>query len=133
MSDRERARRHRRRFARRRRVARVRSTVRANIRAMHAYAVPRADGMIKLDAMENPYGLPADVRANLGRGVANVAINRYPDDGGDKVSTPRVADAFALCDDVDLVLGNGSDELIPMLTAVVARPGRRSSRRHRRS
>jgi histidinol-phosphate aminotransferase len=44
-------------------VARVRATVRDDVRAMHAYAVPRSEGLIKLDAMENPYPLPADVRA----------------------------------------------------------------------
>ena len=60
-------------------LARVRSTVRHDIRALPAYAVPRADGMVKLDAMENPYPLPADVRAKLAAAVADVAINRYPD------------------------------------------------------
>jgi histidinol-phosphate aminotransferase len=103
-------------------VARVRATVRDDVRAMHAYAVPRADGLIKLDAMENPYPLPADVRAKLAAAVANVAINRYPDATAE-ATKHALRQAFALGDGVDIVLGNGSDELIAMLTAMVARPG----------
>ncbi len=103
-------------------VARVRATVRDDVRTMHAYAAPRADGLIKLDAMENPYPLPADVRANLAAAVANVAINRYPDATAE-ATKHALRKAFALGDGVDIVLGNGSDELIAMLTTMVARPG----------
>jgi histidinol-phosphate aminotransferase len=45
-------------------AARVAATIRADVRAMRAYAVAKAEGMIKLDAMENPYPLPP-VRAKL--------------------------------------------------------------------
>ena len=48
-----------------------------------AITLRAADGMIKLDAMENPYPLPADVRARVAAAVADVAINRYPDGGAD--------------------------------------------------
>ena len=37
--------------------------------------------MIKLDAMENPYPLPPDVRAKIAAAVADVPVNRYPDGG----------------------------------------------------
>jgi len=103
-------------------AARVRATVRDDVRAMHAYAVPRADGLIKLDAMENPYPLPAEVRARLAAAVAGVAINRYPDAAAE-ATKHALRDAFALGDGFDIVLGNGSDELISMLTAMVAREG----------
>jgi histidinol-phosphate aminotransferase len=103
-------------------ASRVRATVRDDVRAMHAYAVPRSDGLIKLDAMENPYPLPAAVRAELAAAVANVAVNRYPDATAE-ATKQALRHAFALPDGVDIVLGNGSDELISMLTALVARPG----------
>ncbi|MEO6748069.1 MAG: histidinol-phosphate transaminase [Casimicrobiaceae bacterium] len=103
-------------------ATRVRATVRGDIRAMHAYAVPRADGLIKLDAMENPYPLPAEVRARLAAAVAGVAINRYPDAAAE-TTKHALRDAFALGDGFDIVLGNGSDELISMLTAMVAGEG----------
>ncbi len=103
-------------------AARVHSTVRDDIRAMHAYPVPRADGLIKLDAMENPYSLPSDLRARVAAAAANVAINRYPDATAEALKH-ALRQAFALGDGVDLVLGNGSDELISMLTMMVAREG----------
>ncbi len=103
-------------------AARVHAVVRDDVLAMRGYLAPRGDGMIKLDAMENPYPLPEDVRARVAAAVADVAINRYPDAGADALKH-ALREAFALGDGVDLVLGNGSDELIAMLTALVARPG----------
>jgi histidinol-phosphate aminotransferase len=102
--------------------ARIAATIRPEIRALTSYAVAKADGMIKLDAMENPFGLPAQVRAEIAAAAANVAINRYPDGGaaGVKAALRR---SLALSDDVGLILGNGSDELLQMLTTVVAAPG----------
>ena len=34
--------------------------IRPDVRAMHAYAVQSAEGMLKMDAMENPFRLPPD-------------------------------------------------------------------------
>ena len=45
---------------------------------MSSYHVPDASGLLKLDAMENPYQLPAALRQALGRRLAEVALNRYP-------------------------------------------------------
>lgn len=47
--------------------------VRDDVRAMGAYHVPDASGMVKLDAMENPYHLPAMLRDALGKRLAEVA------------------------------------------------------------
>lgn len=44
--------------------------IRADVRAMHAYAVQDARGFLKLDAMENPYGLPPALQAELVRAWA---------------------------------------------------------------
>ena len=103
-------------------AARVKATIRPKIRALTAYPVAKAVGMIKLDAMENPYGLSGEARADIAAAVANARINRYPDGGGDEVKT-ALRRSLALPDDVTLVLGNGSDEILQMLTAVVAKPG----------
>ena len=103
-------------------LARVKSTVRPKIRALKAYPVAKAPGMIKLDAMENPYGLSAEARADIAAAVANARINRYPDGAGDEVKA-ALRRALKLPDAVALVLGNGSDEILQMLTAVVAKPG----------
>jgi hypothetical protein len=50
----------------------VAAVVRPEIRALSAYAVARADGMIKLDAMEVPYRLPPEVAAKVAAAVAAV-------------------------------------------------------------
>ena len=103
-------------------AARVASTIRPEIRELSAYPVAKAGGLIKLDAMENPYGLSAQLRAQVAAAVANVPLNRYPDSGADALKA-ALRRSLALGDDVALVLGNGSDELLQMLTTLVARPG----------
>lgn len=103
-------------------AARVKATIRPKIRALTAYSVAKATGMIKLDAMENPYGLSGEARAEIAAAVANARINRYPDGSGDEVKA-ALRRSLALGDDVALILGNGSDELLQMLTAAVAKPG----------
>ena len=52
--------------------------IRPEILAIGAYPVPDATGCIKLDAMENPYGLPAELRTALAARLADLALNRYP-------------------------------------------------------
>lgn len=102
--------------------ARVKSVVRPKIRAMHAYPVAKAAGLVKLDAMENPYGLSGEARAEIAAAVANARINRYPDGGGDEVKA-ALRRSLGLGDQVGLVLGNGSDEILQLLTMLVAKPG----------
>ncbi len=103
-------------------AARVRAVVRPKIRAMHAYPVAKATGLIKLDAMENPYGLSGEARAEMAAAVANARINRYPDGGGDEVKA-ALRQTQGIGNDVGLVLGNGSDEILQLLTMLVAKPG----------
>jgi histidinol-phosphate aminotransferase len=96
--------------------------VRPEVLAMSAYHVAGSEGMVKLDAMENPYPLPPALRRELGEVLARVALNRYPE------PNPR-----ALCDlikrrmgvpaGMDVLLGNGSDDLIQIITLALAKPG----------
>ena len=53
--------------------------IRDEVRALTAYHVPDSSGMVKLDAMENPYPLPEAVRAEVAALVAGADVNRYPD------------------------------------------------------
>jgi len=96
--------------------------IRDEIRALSAYHVADSAGMVKLDAMENPYDLPADMRAEIGRIAATAPVNRYPDPAGGALRT-RLLDELQLPAGCDLMLGNGSDELIQVLALALARPG----------
>ena len=96
--------------------------IRSEILALKAYHVPDATGMVKLDAMENPYRLPDAVRGELGMVAGAARINRYPDPGAQRLKV-RLRTALRVPAGADLVLGNGSDEIIQMLTMAVARPG----------
>jgi histidinol-phosphate aminotransferase len=96
--------------------------IRPEILALSAYHVADATGMVKLDAMENPYRLPDELRAVLGQRLAEAPINRYPDPRSPELKA-RLRSAFAITDRHDLLLGNGSDEIIQVLAQAVARPG----------
>ena len=89
---------------------------------MHAYAVQEATGLLKLDAMENPYGLPPALQAELGARLGAVALNRYPGARGDDLKR-ALADHAGMPAGFSMMLGNGSDELISMLTVACDRPG----------
>jgi histidinol-phosphate aminotransferase len=96
--------------------------IRGEILALKAYHVPDSSGLIKLDAMENPYRLPEAVRGELGAVAGNAEINRYPDPGAQRLKA-RLRTVLHVPAGADLLLGNGSDEIIQMLTMAVARPG----------
>ncbi|NVO07571.1 MAG: histidinol-phosphate transaminase, partial [Rhodoferax sp.] len=88
--------------------------IRQDVQSIQAYAIQDSQGMVKLDAMENPHRLAPELQAALGQRLGAAAINRYPD--------ARVADVrHALADYAHmpagcaLMLGNGSDELISLL------------------
>jgi len=103
-------------------AARAARTIRADVRARTAYAVAKADGLIKLDAMENPYPLPAALRERVAAAAAAAPLNRYPDGSGEAVKA-ALRSTLGLAPDVALMLGNGSDELIQIITTAVAHPG----------
>lgn len=96
--------------------------IRPEIRGLKAYHVPSAAGMIKLDAMESPYRLPAALRAEWLKVLDGVEINRYPDPGAYALKQQLRA-ALAIPVGMDVLLGNGSDELIQIILMSVARAG----------
>jgi histidinol-phosphate aminotransferase len=100
----------------------VATVVRPEIRGLSAYAVAKAEGMIKLDAMENPYPLPDAVRGRLEKALSAVPLNRYPDGAADAAGD-AIRRAFSIPGDLGLLLANGSDELIQIITSSLARPG----------
>ena len=96
--------------------------VRPEILALKAYPVAPSDGMVKLDAMENPYPLPEDVRRELAAVLARVDLNRYPTPSPQKLRE-AIARRMNVPAGMEVLLGNGSDELISILITALARPG----------
>ena len=103
-------------------AAKLMARIRQDVQSMHAYAVQDSAGMVKLDAMENPHTLPPDLQAELGRRLGALALNRYPDA---RVNDLRraLADYAQMPAGFDLMLGNGSDELISLLAMACDVPG----------
>jgi len=101
---------------------RMKSVIRQDIQSMHGYAVQPSAGLVKLDTMENPFPLPPSLREALGRRLADVALNRYPAERGDLLRA-KLAEHAGMPDDCDIMLGNGSDELISLLALACAVPG----------
>jgi histidinol-phosphate aminotransferase len=101
---------------------RLQRVIRQDVQSMHGYAIQPSAGLVKLDAMENPFRLPPSLQHELGERLGRVALNRYP--------AQCVADVIAaLTDHVQppvgckLMLGNGSDELINLLALACDVPG----------
>lgn len=91
------------------------------LRGSSAYHVPLPPTLIaKLDANELPHGLPAELRAQLARVLAEVPLERYPDPQAKRLRA-AVAAWLGVAGD-QLVFGNGSDELIALLANAFAGP-----------
>jgi histidinol-phosphate aminotransferase len=95
--------------------------VKPAVRSLTAYRVeePRP-GLAKMDANESPFPLPDWLHRELLQALAQVEVNRYPDPKAERL---RVA--LAARDGVSpaqIVLGNGSDELIQLLLLAMGEP-----------
>jgi histidinol-phosphate aminotransferase len=96
--------------------------IRPEIRALGAYHVQHANGFIKLDAMENPFPFPEPLRAGLADALSEASLNRYPSAGADELKND-IRSAMQIPAELDILLGNGSDEIIQIIATAVAKPG----------
>jgi histidinol-phosphate aminotransferase len=96
--------------------------IRQDVQSMHAYAIQDSTGMLKLDAMENPFSLPPALQQQLGERLGALALNRYP---GERINVLRakLAKYAQMPEGFDIMLGNGSDELITLLSVACDVPG----------
>jgi histidinol-phosphate aminotransferase len=95
--------------------------IRPEVLAQKAYPAEIATCRIKMDANENPYRLPPSLQEKLFARMQDTALNRYPDPGA-----PALRKRFGAACGVDenwVMTGNGSDEIIQILCASLARPG----------
>ncbi|HCS29714.1 MAG TPA: histidinol-phosphate transaminase [Spongiibacteraceae bacterium] len=93
--------------------------VRPEIRALQAYVVPPSEGLLKMDAMENPYSWPDSMVADWQQRMQGASLNRYPDANSTALKA-RLREVMGIADDSDVLLGNGSDEIIQLLAMAVA-------------
>ena len=97
--------------------------IRPEIRALSAYHVPDPGNLIKLDAMENPYRWPAEMVEEWLTLLRETPVNRYPDPDARGVKDALRA-AMPIPATAEILLGNGSDELIQMIALALAGEGR---------
>lgn len=98
------------------------SRLRPELTKLQTYAVPDATGLVKLDAMENPFTWPVAMRTKWLDRISHAQINRYPEPNPEHLKQ-KLKDQFGPRDSCDMLLGNGSDELIQLLVLAIAKPG----------
>ncbi len=103
-------------------MSRVKKLIRQEIQDLSAYPVPNSEGMIKLDAMENPYTWPAVAKETWAEMLKTLPINRYPDPQASHVKD-GLREVMGINEKYDILLGNGSDEIIQLLAMALAKPG----------
>jgi histidinol-phosphate aminotransferase len=72
--------------------------------------------------MENPYLIPLALREEIAMIVSNAAINRYPDPNPVALKE-KICSVLGLPQGMEVLLGNGSDELIQLLALALNKPG----------
>jgi len=92
------------------------------VRQMQPYHVASSQGMLKLDAMENPFVWPESLKQEWLNVIQSAAINRYPQPTADALCV-EIAKVMHIPNELQLMLGNGSDEIIQILAMALALPG----------
>lgn len=94
--------------------------VQPSVRKLKAYAIDETPFRIKLDAMENPFPLPDEVRQEIADACKVASLNRYPDPSATKLK--EAISEFWGIGTQRMILGNGSDELIQAIIATFGGP-----------
>jgi histidinol-phosphate aminotransferase len=95
------------------------------IRAMHGYVPgeqPKVKGLIKLNTNENPYPPSAKVLKAV-RGAVDGRLRLYPNPSA-QVLREKLADLHG-CNEANILLGNGSDEVLALATRAFVEPSGR--------
>ena len=102
---------------------RVEAWVRPVVQSLSAYPVLDSTGMVKLDAMENPYQWPDEMTQMWLTKLRPTAVNRYPDPTAVTLMD-RIHRVGLVPEGVPIIFGNGSDELIQIILLTVGGNGR---------
>ena len=96
---------------------------RDNLKELKPYDPHEVPYKIKLNANENPYGLSEEIIEEILRKAKNLKYSRYPNANSVKLSED-ISSFWGLNGD-NIVIGNGSDELIDYLIKAFSEKGRR--------
>ena len=99
------------------------TVIRRDVRQIVAYHVPESEGFLKLDAMENPFSLPEELQKELAGHLSQVAMNRYPRPSYTALKA-KIREKLGIPPGYDVVVGNGSDELIAIVSLACAHQDR---------
>jgi histidinol-phosphate aminotransferase len=97
----------------------ITTVFRKEILDLSAYKVAEAKNLIKLDAMENPYSWPEDIKQQWLNSIKDCPINRYPDPEARQL-VKTIKETNQIPAQSELLLGNGSDEIIQLLLMALA-------------
>ncbi|BDU49623.1 histidinol-phosphate transaminase [Haliovirga abyssi] len=105
----------------------LKKLVNENIKNLEPYKVPDLDYNIKLDANENPYPMPEflgeNIKIDMEKEIFNALWNYYPD-AQSKDLREELAKKLKLKKE-NIILGNGSDELILNLMLTYVSKGKK--------
>ncbi len=88
-----------------------------------AYHVADVGDVIKLDANESPYEWPREIKQAWLDRLAELELNRYPDAPASALQSV-IRKTWGIPEQFDILIGNGSDECIAVVTSAVGGPGR---------
>lgn len=87
------------------------------LKGLKAYRTERSGARVRLSSNELPYDLPEDLKRRVSEEVGRIPFNRYPDPSSEELKGV-LAEFFGVKEE-NIVLGNGSDELIYYLSIAV--------------
>src|SRR5208282_341609 len=104
------------------------SLIRPLVRALHPYVPgeqPKISGLIKLNTNENPYPPSRKVLAAI-KSAVDERLRLYPNPTADALRS-RLA-KFHRCRPENIIVGNGSDELLALATRAFVEPAHGAKR-----
>jgi histidinol-phosphate aminotransferase len=99
----------------------IKAVIKEEVLALRAYPIEPVLPPVRLDSNENPLSLPDALKGEFAARISKIELNRYPEAGSPSLAR-RFAKRFGVADG-QVIVGNGSDELIQILCSAVARPG----------
>ncbi|MFW6134020.1 MAG: histidinol-phosphate transaminase [Elusimicrobiota bacterium] len=93
------------------------------IKYLKPYTIPPvSEGEIKLDAQENPYPLPEEIKKKISGILTEIELNRYPQIYLKNLK--KLLSNYAGVSEDNILIGNGSDELILLILIACGGPGK---------